>query len=92
MTIVEVAAVDFREALSAVRELLERAGSARAVELAELRARRHAIMAVAARGRGFGAELSPDMEGLMMRLATELVDAAEAPAPAPAENERVAAA
>jgi hypothetical protein len=90
VAIVEVAAVEYREALQSVRRMLERAGSAKAVELEELRARRAHVLAIAARGasfaeaRGLAAPpLSPDVESLLARIATELVEASAA-APAPA--------
>lgn len=80
MGIVEVASVEYRDALRAVRDMLERAGSARAVAAEDLRARRFDVMALATRAGRFGAavELSPDMEALLARLAVEL-----GPEPAP---------
>lgn len=83
VAIVEVAAVEYREALRAVREMLERAGSAAAVDAGELRARRAAVLAVAARGAARGIALSPDMTSLLERLANEPVEV-EGGAPASA--------
>ncbi len=85
MGIVEVVSVEYRDAIRAVREMLERAGSARAVAAEELRARRYDLLAVAARAGRFGAALSPDVEALLLRIAKELdptaPPAAEAPRP-----------
>src|SRR5205807_10176846 len=47
VTRVEVASFDYREALASVRTMLAEAGSAAAVEIAEVRARRHHVLAVA---------------------------------------------
>jgi hypothetical protein len=87
---VEVAAVDYREALASVRRMLEQAGSAAAVDLAELRARRHHVLALAAQGKAIGsarggaAALSEHMDSLITRIATELAEALD-PAPLPGE-------
>jgi hypothetical protein len=69
---------DYRASLAAVRQMLERAGSARAVDEAELRARRVDVLTVVARQRavvaglgslaGCAPGLSPDMEALLSRL------------------------
>lgn len=80
MALIEVAAVEYRDALASVRRMLERAGSAKAVEVEELRARRHHVLAVAARGAAFAQAtggalaLSPDVESLLSRIAIELVE------------------
>lgn len=87
MALVEVASFDYRDALASVRRMLEEAGGAAAVGVAELRARRHHVLAVAARGRSFGdarggaAALSEDLESLVLRIATELAETAVDAAP-----------